>query len=481
MRVLFVASEIYPYVKTGGLGDVVGALPPELIKHNVDVRLLLPAYGEILDSVEKVTTLKTLSGPLYSKKGARILACTLADGVKVYLLDIEGYYDRPNPYVDKAGKDWPDNHLRFAALCYAAAHIADWENDWVPDIIHGHDWHCGLIPAYLRQVQGPKPATVATIHNIAYQGIFPRRLMAELALPADTYNINGLEYYGQISFLKSGLYYSDAITTVSPQYAKEIQLPEYGCGMQDVLKIRSVALQGILNGIDPDVWNPSTDPHIAGHYNGRTLKEIRNKAACRAALLAQCKLNLRSKRMVFGVVSRLVEQKGLDVLLDAMQVILQQGAGLAVLGAGDAELEEGFTRLAKEWPSQVFVFHGYDETLAHRIIAGVDCIIVPSRFEPCGLVQLYGLRYGTLPLVRRTGGLADTVIDNKDKSASTGFVFDNLTVPELAYTMQRAINTYNDKTQWAKLQKNAMAQNFGWSRAAGEYKVLYKSLTKSRT
>jgi starch synthase len=478
MRVLFVASEIYPFVKTGGLGDVVGALPAELIKHSVDVRLLVPAYKEILDNVDKVTVLKTL--PLFGKKEARILTGILPDGIKIYLLDINGFYNRSNPYVDATGQDWPDNHLRFAALCYVAANISSWEANWVPDVIHGHDWHCGLIPAYLRRVEGRRPVTVSTIHNIAYQGIFPRKIMAEIALPPDTFTINGLEYYGQVSFLKSGLTFSDAVTTVSPQYAQEIQQDNYGCGLQDVLKIRSGVLHGILNGIDSETWNPETDPYLPANYNGHTLKGLRDKAKVRAALLVECGLKVRSNRPVFGVVSRLVEQKGLDVLLEVMPDILQQGAGLILLGAGDAELEDGFVQLAAAWPQQVAIHKGYDEALAHRIIAGADCVIVPSRFEPCGLVQLYGLRYGTLPVVRRTGGLADTVIDVRDKSSATGFVFENLTVPELAYAMQRAMNAFADKPQWARLQKNAMAQNFGWSRAAESYKDLYKMLIKAR-
>lgn len=470
MKILFMATEIYPFVKTGGLGDVAGALPQALAKEGADIRLFLPGYPEILQNISKPKIIRKLS-PFFGRDDAVLLKAKLPDGMTTYVLDCPGFYDRKSPYCTNDGKDWKDNHLRFAAFCRAAADLYLYDSEWQPDVIHGNDWQCGLMPVYLNLRGHDRPASVMTIHNIAYQGLFPASVLSDLNLPDTVFTHEGVEFYGKIGFLKAGLAYADAITTVSPTYAIEIQGNELGCGLDGLLRKRSQQLTGILNGIDEEVWNPYTDENIVANYDSNALK---SKAKNKKALLKELNLTENKKQPVFGVISRLVQQKGLDLLVQAMPELLKIGASFVILGSGDKILENQFLKLATDWPSQVSVTIGYDEKLAHRIMAGVDAVIIPSRFEPCGLVQMYGLAYGTLPVVRRTGGLADTVIDEPE--AGTGFVFDEPTAAALETALLRTCSLFQSAPLWKVRQENAMAKNFNWSSSAQKYLNLYNSL-----
>ncbi|MEZ0225753.1 MAG: glycogen synthase GlgA [Alphaproteobacteria bacterium] len=474
MRVLFAAAEIFPFVKTGGLGDVVAALPAALAGSGMDVRLMLPGYSPVLAALERPRTLCLLPA-YFGSKDARIVFGRLPNGLETYVVDAPHFYDRLAPYGDSSGRDWPDNHLRFAALSRAAADISLYDELWAPDVIHGNDWHTGLIPAYLSWRGRARPASVITIHNLAFQGLFSRSVLPQLHLNSRFLSGTGHEFYSQVGFLKAGLYYADKISAVSPSYAREIQTPEFGCGLDSLLRARARDLRGILNGIDTEVWNPASDPFLDENYDARSIKQ---KALNKAAVLRDYGFDPACKNdPLFAVVSRLTSQKGVDLLPEVLPPLLKRGLRLIVLGNGEVEIEKQLAAFAATYPKNVVVDIGYDERRAHRIQAGADALIAPSRFEPCGLVQLYALRYGTLPVVRRTGGLADTVVDaGRDHRADkgTGFVFSRQTVPALRKALDRAMNAYQDKTAWGKLQRNAMAQDVGWTAAAGKYGRLYE-------
>lgn len=485
MRILHVASECYPLVKTGGLADVLAALPPAQAALGDDVRLLLPGYPAVLDGLDGARRVRDLSTPWTGPwTDTALVYGTAPSGVPCYAVDAPGLYRRPgNPYVDAEGRDWPDNHRRFALLGWAAAWLAGPEGGrrWRPDIVHGHDWQAGLAPAYLAFAGGARPGTVTTIHNIAYQGVFPAAVMDELRLPWLAFQVDGLEYYGQLGFLKAGLWYADRLTTVSPSYAAEIMLPEGGVGLHGLLSGRADDLVGILNGVDYGVWNPATDVHLPARYDAA---DMAGKAACKAALQAELGLEADPGAPpgapLFGVVSRLAEQKGLDLLLDAADRLIASGGQLCVLGTGDRWLEDGFRALAARHAGRCAVVVGYDEGLSHRIQGGADVVMLPSRSEPCGLVQMFGLRYGTPPLVRRVGGLADTVVDADaqalDQGRATGFVFDSPTSDALAEAMERAVSLYRDRAAWRRLQATGMAQDFSWAASARRYRDLYGTL-----
>lgn len=480
-RCLFVASECYPLIKTGGLADVVGALAPALAGMGWDAQVLLPAYPAVqaqLSGAEEVMRLPTLFG------GSAVLQRWRSDqGLTVLALKADHLYDRPgNPYLGKDGKDWPDNHLRFAALSWVGREIAlGGLNGWQPDLVHAHDWQAGLVSAYLRFSGKPHPPVVYTIHNLAFQGLIPKKNLAALRLPPESFTFGGLEYWDQISCMKAALVYSDHITTVSPTYAREIQTDEDGMGLGGVLRGRADALTGIVNGIDETVWDPNTDPNIERPYGVRALT---NKAANKSALQRHFKLKRRRRVPLFCVVSRLTEQKGLDLLLEALPLLLARGAQLAVLGSGDPAIEKAFLEAAARHRGQVGVVIGYDEPLSHRMQAGADAIVIPSRFEPCGLTQLYGLRYGTLPVVARVGGLADTVIDANEAAlrdrVATGFQFAPVTADSLRAALARACDLYADLRLWRAVQRRAMAQDVGWSRPAAAYDALYSRLLARR-
>jgi len=484
LRVLHVAAEMYPWVKTGGLADVLGALPASLARAGADARVLLPglpAFRQALLDAQPVATLE----PRFGNDGAQVLRGALpAHGKRrlvAYLIDAPALYARPgSPYGGPDGADWPDNHRRFALLGWVAARLARGELDagWSADVLHAHDWHAGLGPAYLRLApDAASVASVFTIHNLAYQGLFPAQVLDELALPPSAFTIEGLEFHGQVSFMKAGIQYADRITTVSPGYAREIQTPEHGCGLDGLLRHRSEAVVGVLNGVDPAVWNPARDPYLEDSYSTRSLA---GKGRLKAALQRELGLAEQPGAMVFGVVSRLTEQKGLDLLLRALPAVAQVGGQLALLGNGDPELEGAFEAAARAQPAHCAVRRGYDEALAHRIIAGADVIAVPSRFEPCGLTQLYGLRYGSLPLVRRVGGLADTVVDATpqaiEEKSGTGFVSLEPTAAALAAAIKRAGALWPQRKAWTQLMRTAMRQDFSWDTAAARYAELYRAL-----
>ncbi len=479
MKILHVASELFPYVKVGGLGDVMGALPGAQRDLGADARVMLPGFATLL---KEIRDLEPAGGfpDLLGQGEARLLRGRTSGGVPIYLLDHPGLYDRAGgPYVE-----YGDSHVRFAALAWAASQVGrngDWAG-WKPDVVQAHDWQAGLIPAYYAQDPTRAPATVMTIHNIAYPGIYPAALLPELWLDPKIFHPGGAEYYGKINFLKAGLAFADRITTVSPTYAREIQLPEGGCGLEGILAHRRRDLTGILNGVDYDVWNPSASPHLAQHYDAR---HPSGKKVVKNLLQREAGLDEDAEAPLFGVVSRLAEQKGLDLVLENVAYLIQLNAQLVVLGTGDPKLEAGFKAAAEAHPGRIAALLAYDEGMAHRILAGSDVILVPSRQEPCGLTQLYALRYGALPLVRRTGGLADTVTDTNAQSimdsTATGFVFKEPSSWVLGEAIGRASRLYReDPRSWARIQRHAMGQNFSWKASAREYLDLYGALLGAR-
>jgi starch synthase len=486
MRVLHAAAEIFPLLKTGGLADVVGALPVVLGSQGLDVRLVLPGVPAIRDGLVGLQAVACV-GPAFGAAKLVIRRGRMpGSGLVTYLLDAPWLFDRPgNPYLGPNGAEWRDNDRRFAAFSWAAAHLAFGEFDplWRADILHCHDWHTGLAPAYLHQHPASPVRTVFTIHNLAYQGQFPLGDFRELGLPPALLSAEGLEFHGRGNFMKAGLVFADRLTTVSPRYAREIRTPEFGAGLDGVLSARGSRLVGILNGVDYDVWDPSRDPWLPAHYSPGQLE---GKAVCKAAMQASAGLDIRPDAPLFAVVSRLADQKGSDLVLGALPTLLRLGAQLIVLGTGDRHLEEGFSAAAKAHPGSIWVELAYDEAMAHRVVAAADAILVPSRFEPCGLTQMYGLRYGTLPVVRRVGGLADTVVDAEadsnaataasGSSSATGFLFDRATPAALEGALARAVEAFADKARWQRMMLQAMGRDYSWTAAAAQYVDLYEGL-----
>jgi starch synthase len=480
MRVLAVASECYPLVKTGGLADVVGALPAALASEGIAVQTLLPGYPAVLAALQRARRVHRYANLLGVP--ATVLEGEAA-GVSLLVLDAPHLYDRPgNPYLDANGRDWSDNALRFGALCRVAADIArGTAGVEAPDALHLHDWQAGLVPAYLRFTPGPRPPAVATVHNLAFQGRFPAEALQTLGLPADAFTMDGVEYYGGVGFLKAALALADHITTVSPTYAAEVCTAAYGMGLDGLLRTRGDALSGILNGLDIAVWDPAADTTLVRPYDAKRLKDrVFNKAA----LQRQVGLAEEPKTLLFGVVSRLTLQKGMDVLQATVPALVASGAQLVVLGSGDAALESGFLEAAAAYSGRVAVVRGYDEALAHRIQAGVDALLVPSRFEPCGLTQLAALRYGAIPVVARTGGLADTVIDANTMAlasrAGTGVVFAPVTVDALRHALARTQALYAQPRTWRALQRRAMATDVSWTQPAARYAAVFRALFRTR-
>jgi starch synthase len=486
VRVLHAAAELYPWVKTGGLADVTAALPPALAAQGVDVRLCLPGFRPLLDAL-RLSDVARLQTPFAAER-IRIGWGTLPDsGIEIYLVDHPAFYDRPgSPYAAPDGGDWGDNHRRFALFGWAAAALARGADaNWRPDILHGHDWHAGLAPAYLA-AQPPAAdnvATVFTVHNLAYQGFFPAPVFADLALPSAFFAVDGIEFYGGLSFMKAGLFYADHLTTVSPTYAREIQTAEFGAGFDGLLRTRAGDLTAILNAVDPLVWSPEHDHFLPRRYSADGAAA--GKGEAKAAVQQRLGLDGDPTALLFGSVSRLTPQKGLDLVLAGLAGMLGDGDQLALLGAGDGNLEQGFTAAAQAYPGRVGVELGYDDAMAHLIIAGADVVLVPSRFEPCGLAQLYALRYGSLPLVRRVGGLADTVIDATALSladgTATGFCFDEATPTALLSASQRARSLFADHNSWRQMMRQAMTRDFSWAAAARQYAALYRELTEARS
>jgi starch synthase len=480
VETLAVASEITPLVKTGGLADVAGALPAALKAEGVETRTLIPGYASVLAALGHARSLfefeAFFGGP------ARLLGASAAE-LELFVLDAPHLYVREGgPYAGSDGADYPDNALRFAALARAASSIAQGLlPNYRPDILHAHDWQAALAAAYLRYSGEPRPATVFTIHNLAFQGKFPKSILPALGLPAHSFAIDGVEFYGGVGFLKAGLQFSDRITTVSPSYAAEIMTPESGMGLDGLLRARASDVVGILNGVDERIWNPASDARIAARYDPSSLAL---RAKNKTELQQRFGLRADPRSFLIGVVSRLSWQKGLDLLLEALPEVVGRNCQLALLGAGDKPLEQGFTEAARKNPGEVGVKIGFDEDIAHLMQAGADVILVPSRFEPCGLTQLYALRYGAAPVVARVGGLRDTIIDANEMAlragVATGFTFSPVTVDELVATLHRARKLFADKEQWRRLQGNGMKTDVSWRHPARRYAELYRGLLAAR-
>ncbi len=485
MRILQVSAEMFPLLKTGGLADVTGALPAALQASGQDVRALLPGFPAIVAGVHDSAVAAEFDAPWGERvrlQRGRIPATApgTAD-LQAYWIDAPRLYDRPgNPYEDDAHQAYGDNHQRFALLGWAAARLAHGlDAQWQPQIVHAHDWHAGLAPTYLafapRPMDAPRVASVFTVHNLAYQGLCAPWHLQELGLPPAAFQMNGLEFHGQLSFMKGGLCFADRVTTVSPTYAREIQTPEQGRGLDGVLRSRADALSGILNAVDDRVWNPATDPLLEHRFDA---KKMAGKARCKAALQAELGLAAQTDAPLFILVSRLTEQKGLPLVLEGLDAILSQGGQLALLGSGDAWLEAAFRDRAAAHPQQVHVTLGYSEALAHRLFGAGDVTLVPSLFEPCGLTQMYGLKYGSLPLVHRVGGLADTVVDcaleNMADGTATGFVFDRFDGDAFARAVRRAFALFRRATDWRAVRATGMKRPADWGQAATQYLAVYE-------
>lgn len=482
MRVLHVAAEIFPLVKTGGLADVVAALPVALAEQGADVRLLLPGLPAVMEAVQGARTVIDIGACFGALRVRLLLARMPGTQMPVYVVDAPYLYRRGgSPYQDNLGEEWPDNLQRFALLGWVAAHLAAEDADpaWSPDILHAHDWHAAMSCAYVAEHLPTRAGTIFTVHNLAFQGLFPMHDWAMLKLASRFMSPAGLEYHGQLSFMKAGLKFANRVTTVSPNYAREIATHEFGCGLDGVIRSRGDAVSGIINGIDAAVWNPANDPAIAQRYDAERLA---GKRVCRQALQAELGLLVDDKALLLTIVSRLTAQKGLDLLLAALPEMLAKGVQLAVQGTGEPALEAAFRMAQAAHPGRIHVHIGYDEARAHRLVAGADAIAVPSRFEPCGLTQLYGLRYGTLPIVRRVGGLADTVQDDTGlgDQASTGFTFDAATPAAFAGAIGRAAATLAQPPRWQAIMRRAMARPLSWQGPARDYLALYERVCLER-
>lgn len=474
MKVLSVASEAYPLAKTGGLADVVGALPAALKTHGVGTTTFLPGYPAVMKTV--VTKAVHQWPNLLGGGEARLLSGEVASH-PFLVLDAPGMFAREGGlYAASTGADWPDNWRRFAAFAYAAAEIASGAVHGLTfDLLHAHDWQAALAPTYLRYAGAPVKS-VMTVHNIAFQGQFGADIFPYLDLPPEAWALDGVEYYGGVGFLKAGLEAADAITTVSPTYAREIVRPEFGMGLEGLIATRADRVSGIVNGIDRAVWDPQADPALAVHYSAETLtRRADNKRAVERAFTLD-----EGDGPLFTVITRLTWQKGMDVLAGALDALVGMGGRLALLGSGDLALEQAFRAAADRHPGRIGVRIGYDEPLSHLLQGGADAIIIPSRFEPCGLTQLYGLAYGCVPIVARTGGLADTIIDANAAAlgarVATGIQFDGVTHESLTYALRRATDLYSDAAQWHCLQQRGMEADFSWGKSGAAYAALYRSL-----
>jgi starch synthase len=475
-KVLFVTSEVHPLIKTGGLADVSGSLPKALAELGADIRIILPNY----QGIKKLNDIYYKSTINVNGTDVNILESKLPDSnVTVWLIDYPKFYKLPgNPYTDSSGQPWPDSAERFALFCRAAVEIAMNRAylDWKPDIVHCNDWQSGLVPALL-SVEQPRPATLFTIHNLAYQGVFPRSVNYALNLPEPLMESDGIEFHGMLSFLKSGLAYSDRITTVSPTYAKEIQTKEFGCGLEGLLSYRKEVLDGIINGVDTHDWNPETDPNLNANFS---YSKLNKKLINKSALQQRMSLPINKKIPVFGLISRLVEQKGIDVLLDCLTEVLDLPIQLVILGSGDKVYEQQLLAFAEANPKKIAVKIGYDESLAHLIEAGSDIFLMPSRYEPCGLNQMYSQLYGTIPIVSKVGGLADTVIDaipqTLANNTATGIAFHGTLSGTLLEAIKRTVMLYSQQEAWRQMQINGMLKDFSWRKSAEQYMALYEQL-----
>jgi starch synthase len=478
MRILFVASEALPFAKTGGLADVMEALPRALVKLGHEVAVFMPRY-------RGVKAMSVVMPSMTIPQGLRLRFPTIASGsvsrgVRYFFLDDPEYFDRAGIYGED-NKDYPDNAERFTEFSRAAIELA--KHVWTPDVIHCHDWQTGMVPVLLRTSYGDDPAvmnipTIFTIHNLGYQGIFPRAALDLAGISPSLFFPGGLEYFGNINLLKGGLIYSDYLTTVSPKYAQEIQTPEYGFGLDGVIRSRADRLTGILNGVDYSAWSPDKDPLIPVKYSA---KNLAGKQACKQALIQEYKLEDNPKGPIIGMVSRFVDQKGFDLIAQVAGELLAEDLSLAVLGSGEPRYEGLFLALAADFPGRVSVTVAYDNRLSHLIEAGSDIFLMPSRYEPCGLNQIYSLRYGTVPIVRATGGLDDTIEPfDLEHGTGTGFKFHEYTPAALMEAIRQALHYYADDRIWKRIQLNGMAQDFSWNTSATEYAKLYEAARAAR-
>jgi len=482
LRVLLVSSEVEPFAKTGGLADVAGALPQALAGLGHDVRVLMPKYRSVERHSGPLTTaIPQLRIPIadHHAEGA-LLEGRLGSSVPVYFLANDRYYDRDALYTTPEGDYW-DNCERFIFFCRAGVEAVR-ALGWQPQVIHANDWQTGLIPVYLATLYRDDPvcaeiATLLTVHNLAYQGVFWHYDMPLTGLGWDLFTPAGIEFYGKISFLTGGLVFADVLNTVSRTYAREIQTPEFGCGFEGILQERRRDLYGIINGIDYEAWNPATDPEAPKRY---TPEDLEGKRISKASLREE--MGLREEPgLLIGMVTRLADQKGVDLVLTALPDLLALGCQLVLLGSGDPSIEQAFTQAGERYPGQVVVRLGYDAGLARRIYAGADCFLMPSRYEPCGLGQLISLRYGTVPVVRWTGGLVDTVKEfDAATGAGTGFGFEPFSVPALTEAVRRAVAVYREPERWRQLVRNGMAEDFSWEASAREYATLYRKALKRK-
>ncbi len=481
-KVLFAVSEAHPLIKTGGLADFAASLPVALQELRHEVRLVLPAYRPVLAQARDWRVVVRLDLPGYP--AARILQGRLPGTELIcWLVDAPALYDRPGgPYADASGHDWPDNAARFALFARAVAQLALDQAGlkWRAGMVHCNDWQTGLVPALLSR-EAARPATLFTLHNLAYQGLFPAAQFQDLDLPAALWGRDGLEFHGRLSFIKGGLIYADRINTVSPSYAEEITTPALGYGLEGLLRHRAAHLSGILNGVDYRVWDPARDPLIIQNYSPA---DLAHKAVNKAWLQQHCALPVQEHIPLIGMVGRLVEQKGIDLLLAALPELIKLPLQLVLLGSGARQFEEALTGWARRYPQRLSVHIGYDEALAHRIEAGADMFLMPSRFEPCGLNQLYSLRYGTVPVVRRTGGLADTVVDasrdNLKGDRATGIVFEEAAAPALLDAVRRALDLFGQAATWRAVMLAGMRQDYSWQASARRYSALYQQAMGER-
>jgi starch synthase len=479
MRILFVASEALPYVKTGGLADVIEALPKALVKLGHEVAVFLPRYRDVKSNSVVMPSMTIPQG--FRLRFPNITSGSILRGVRYFFLDDPYYFDRDSIYGDKTG-DYPDNAERYTEFSRAAIELA--KHIWPPDVIHCHDWQTAMVPVLMRSSYGDDPAVkdipvFFTIHNMGYHGIFPREALERAGIPRVLFNPAALEFFGNVNFLKGGLVYADYLTTVSPKYAQEIQTPEYGFGLDGVVRSRADRLTGILNGVDYSVWSPDRDPLIPMKYSS---KNLAGKRVCKEALLDEYQLHKDNlNRPVLGIVSRFADQKGFDLIAQIAVAILQEDILMAVLGTGDRKYEELFRALAADFPGRVGLKIGYDNKMAHLVEAGSDIFLMPSRYEPCGLNQIYSLRYGTVPVVRATGGLDDT-IENFDLQlgTGTGFKFQEYSGTALLDAILQALHQYSDDGVWKRIQLNGMAKDFSWNKSAAEYARLYEAATGAR-
>lgn len=479
MRVLFATAEVYPLAKTGGLADASRGLAISLKRRGIDIQLVVPGYASAFEHVERPETVANLEPMMGIADATLIRGLLPRSNVPVWLVNAPALFQRQGGiYQDEQGRDWPDSAVRFAYFAHAAHGLATgrYGSACSPDIVHANDWHTGLLPLLLRSEEAPGPGTVFTVHNMAFQGNFPMDVVPSLGLPSGCRDY--VEFHGQMCFLKAGISCADRITTVSPTYAREVLTPELGCGMDGVLRARGPQFSGILNGIDEACWNPATDPSLPCGY---IAKDLSGKGMCKLALQREFGLAQDSSAVVLGFVSRLTKQKMADVVLQLLPWLGDQPVQFVLMGIGDREIEVGLVKEAWQHRGKLAVKIGYDERLAHLLIAGSDILLAPARFEPCGLTQLYALRYGTLPVVRRTGGLADTITDAntpsiKDGSAS-GFIFDEPTAEGLRSSIERALDTYHKPLQWRTIQRNVMAKDLGWNSSADKYVALYSDVS----